>query len=211
MATRNATPIVTEPRQVPQNSQKTIWDAVDDLRTKGTSSFVSREGVRVFSLSQPDPTVTAPSRNPQASERVPQAQQMTTLSHWTPVVTWSPPTYLDPDQFRVDAAFDGTILEVGGDSFIARLVNKLDENDVQEDAEFAFDEVSKADRSLIRLGAMFYWFIGRTEKPHGQQSNTSLLRFRRLPAWTESDVIAARTRAGILRAVLPLDSVHEET
>jgi hypothetical protein len=150
------------------------------------------------------------SGNPRVTESV--SQVLTgDVSRWAPIVTASPHTYLDPDQFRIEAAFDGTVLHVGDDSFIARLENKLDPNDIQEEAEFAFNEIPSADKPLIARGAMFYWFIGKTEKPHGQQGNTSLIRFRRLPVWTEHAVTGAKTRASFLRAILPLDAVHDET
>lgn len=211
MATRSIEHTASDPLQVRQNTQTSIWDAFDALHTKGSSTFATREGIRVLSLAQTERAATSPSSNPQVTERLPQTLQTTTVSDFAPVVTWSPPTNLDPDRFRVDAAFDGTILEVGRESFIARLVNKLDPIDVQEDAEFAFSEIPRADRSLIAPGAMFYWFIGRTEKLHGQQSNSSLIRFRRLPVWLESDLTAAQIRASFLRALLPLDGVDDET
>jgi hypothetical protein len=117
---------------------------------------------------------------------------------------------LDPERFRILAAFDGTVLSVNGNRFIARLVNKLDPSDIREEAEFSVSEVPNPDRSLITEGSMFYWHIGIAEKPHGQQSKSSLIRFRRLPPWEERDIEEAKTRAEFLHAVLPLDGAEEE-
>lgn len=211
MPIRSITPTPSEPVQLRPSTQMSIWDAVNAMRSKGSSTLSTREGVRIFSLREPEGAASPPAGNSQVRERLSQKNQMIPVSGWAPVVTWSPPTSLDPDQFLVDAAFDGTILEVGIESFVARLTNKIDPKDIQEDAEFAFSEVPKADQSLIARGAMFYWFIGKTEKPHGQQSNTSLLRFRRLPTWTDADIASAQTRASFLRALLPLDAVNDET
>jgi hypothetical protein len=90
--------------------------------------------------------------------------------------------------------WEGVVLEVLSDSFLARLVD-LTHTGPDEEAEFPFDEVSEEDRSLIRPGAIFYWNIGYHNSYSGQRTRTSIIRFRRLPAWTREEIETAEREA----------------
>jgi hypothetical protein len=201
-----------EPFQLFRESQRSLWDDVVKVPHLGSFSVPSAEGVRIFSTAVPE--VFRPSEilsNSTQSRRISQNDPVkaSALRGITSVAYALPPA-LDPERFRILAAFDGTVLNVNGDHFIARLVNKLDASDIREEAEFIISEVPDADRPLISEGSMFYWHIGITEKPHGQQSKTSLIRFRRLPNWEERDIDDAKARALFLRAVLPLHGAEDE-
>jgi hypothetical protein len=90
--------------------------------------------------------------------------------------------------------WEGVVLEVLSDSFLARLVD-LTRTGPDEEAEFPLDEVSEEDRPLIRPGAIFYWNIGYHNSYSGQRTRTSIIRFRRLPAWTREEIEAAKREA----------------
>jgi hypothetical protein len=90
--------------------------------------------------------------------------------------------------------WEGVVLEVRSDSFLTRLVD-LTLPGPDEEAEFSLDEVSEEDRPLIRPGAIFYWNIGYHTSYSGQRTRTSLIRFRRLPAWTREELEAAKREA----------------
>lgn len=90
--------------------------------------------------------------------------------------------------------WEGVVLEVLSDSFLARLVD-LTRTGLDEEAEFPVNEVSEEDRPLIRPGAIFYWNIGYHNSYSGQRTRTSIIRFRRLPAWTREEIEAAKREA----------------
>src|SRR5207244_61632 len=179
-------------------SQESLWDAILRASHHGSFSVPSEKGVRVFSTSSPVSRFRPKEvlANRLQSTRPRQGEDALALPGRTikSVLDASPPP-LDQEHFRILAAFDGTVLDLNGDSFVARLVNKIDPSDVREEADFVLAEVPDADHDLVKVGSMFYWHIGITEKPHGQQSKTSLIRFRRLPAWEQTDIDAAKTRA----------------
>ncbi|HEY5864217.1 MAG TPA: hypothetical protein VI542_01480 [Candidatus Tectomicrobia bacterium] len=90
--------------------------------------------------------------------------------------------------------WEGVVVEVLSDSFLTRLVD-LTRTGPDEEAGFPVDEVSEEDRPLIRPGAIFYWNIGYHNSYSGQRTRTSIIRFRRLPAWTREEIEAAKREA----------------
>jgi hypothetical protein len=90
--------------------------------------------------------------------------------------------------------WEGQVLEVLHDSFTARLTDRSARNG-KEDAELSFSEVSSDDMPLLKPGAIFYWTIGRHTDSTNRPRILSELRFRRLPTWTEEEVIQASLEA----------------
>lgn len=84
----------------------------------------------------------------------------------------------------------GYVTEVGKDTFRSRITTMVGEGHAQ-DAEIYTEEVDVDDRSLIKPGATFYWSIGYLDRPSGRL-RTSVLRFRRLPVWTDKEIEAAK-------------------
>lgn len=92
----------------------------------------------------------------------------------------------------------GVVLSVEEDAFVAELQsNKPDTH--PEEAEFGFDEVGDYDRDLVTEGSIFYWTIGYRQEGSGPRRRTSMLVFRRLPAYSASELVAARDRARALK------------
>lgn len=89
----------------------------------------------------------------------------------------------------------GTVLEIKANSFLARLTDLSQEQLVEEHAEIDISEVVDDDRELVREGAVFYWYLGYLSLVLGQRINASIIRFRRLPVWTEQELEVARQRA----------------
>jgi hypothetical protein len=98
--------------------------------------------------------------------------------------------------------WEGTVTKVLESSFVARLSDKTERSNPNEQALFNFDEVSLDDRRLIRAGSSFYWVIGTEQTPAGQIRNVSMLRFRRVPSWTRSALESAADRASRVREVI---------
>jgi hypothetical protein len=106
-----------------------------------------------------------------------------------------------PEYLLVLQKWEGTVLSRGRDSFQARLTNK---NQVcpDEEAEILLDEVSEDDLPLVTPGAVFYWSIGYHVGTNKQKKRVSIIRFRRLPSWTEKELQQANEQADRLRDLL---------
>jgi hypothetical protein len=98
------------------------------------------------------------------------------------------------DFFTSLQAWEGIVLEVMPDSFWARLLD-LTNTGADEEAELPMNEISDDDKPLVRPGAIFYWDIGYHTSYSGQRMRSSLIRFRRLPAWTQREIDAAEREA----------------
>ena len=104
------------------------------------------------------------------------------------------------DYFISLQEWEGAVVQISTDSFLARLVDLTQQNP-DEEADFLLDDVSDEDRKLVAPGAVFYWCIGyRVRK--GQRSRTSEIRFRRLPAWTEREVEESKHKAAELQRAI---------
>lgn len=58
----------------------------------------------------------------------------------------------------------------------------------EEQAMLSLEHVPPPDRKLVVPGAVFYWSVGYEDTPTGTRRTISVLRFRRLPAWTHGDM-----------------------
>lgn len=81
-----------------------------------------------------------------------------------------------------------TVEEVHETEFTAVLRSLRDIRDSEKSAEIPREEVSMDDLELLTPGAVFYWTIGYETSPAGTRRRFSLIKFRRLPAWTEKDL-----------------------
>lgn len=104
------------------------------------------------------------------------------------------------DGFIVVSKWAGCVIEVGRDRFWASLVDVVGRDDQELEGEFPMEEVSDPDIGLVCEGAEFYWAVGYRIQASGQRSRESLLRFRRLPAWSSEEVERALERANLLTA-----------
>ncbi len=105
--------------------------------------------------------------------------------------------------FKVLQKWEGYVLEVGEDTFTARLFTLLGEGAERGSelvAEIYINAVPKEDRKLIEEGAVFYWSIGISSRG-GTDRKSSIIRFRRLPAWSEREIADAYAEAARLKAL----------
>lgn len=116
-----------------------------------------------------------------------------------PVVTQ--PTFPRLDYGEALQKWEGQVLWLTTDGFVAKLADLTGEGP-EEDAEFSLDDVSVADRPLVKPGGVFYWSVGYRVAVRGQRSRESVLRFRRLPTWSKADRQEAATRAAGWKARL---------
>jgi hypothetical protein len=90
--------------------------------------------------------------------------------------------------FRLLQQWEGVVSGVTGDVFTAVLRDLTNRSSSEESASFEIDQIDPPDRRLIVPGAVFYWWIGYRDSPTGTRWTVSTIRFRRLPAWTRSDM-----------------------
>lgn len=114
------------------------------------------------------------------------------------------PAALSDDRFQVLQKWEGTVLEVEGGILYARLKD-LTQDSPNEEVEIELEEVLSDDRSLVQPGASFYWSIGYLHKSHGQRLRASEIRFRRIPGWTEDDILAAEMQVRVDETFYNLD------
>lgn len=113
----------------------------------------------------------------------------------------SPPALtLRQEAFNTLQKWEGYVIELRTDTFLARLTPIKGEGPDQ-DVEIYLSEVDAADCALIQPGAIFYWSIGYLDRPSGR-IRASLIRFRRLPVWSQPDLEAAKAEAEKLRELL---------
>jgi hypothetical protein len=114
------------------------------------------------------------------------------------------PAALNDEQFQVLQKWEGVVLSLEDNIFWARLKDRTNDNP-DEEVEIELDEVLPDDRELVEPGAAFYWSIGHLHKAHGQRIRASEIRFRRIPGWTEEDIMAAKRQVSIDRSFYNLD------
>ena len=115
-------------------------------------------------------------------------------SQGTPIVVPRSEPFILKDVLLPLESWEGVVEHVDPDGgwFSARL---LSESGPEEIAEFDLVEVSRGDRDLVQQDAIFYWTIGYRETLAGQRSRESVIRFRRLPVWSERELEEARQEA----------------
>ena len=103
-------------------------------------------------------------------------------------------------KFKALQRWEGTVLSTTRDGFYA-LLRDLDSAKAEEKTLFSSEEVSPDDHSLIAMGAVFYWYVGYETTASGQRKLTANVRFRRIPAWTRSQIEDVRNKAKQLEAL----------
>ena len=89
--------------------------------------------------------------------------------------------------FRILQKWQGIVTAVAEESFTVRLLDLMRDMP-EEEAEISLDEVSDDERPLVKEGAVFLLHVGYATSEGGQRSRTAILRFRRLPVWTDSEL-----------------------
>lgn len=102
------------------------------------------------------------------------------------------------DRFRLLQKWEGTVTACSQQEFTAVLREK---GQPDQEATFDLEEVPEGDRELIVAGAVFHWSIGYRDR-RGQRSRESIIRFRRLPAWTRRELERADQEADEIIAAL---------
>lgn len=108
-------------------------------------------------------------------------------------------------RFAVLQKWEGTVSAIAEGEFVAVIRDLTIPSLPEEEATFSMEEVSEADRSLLALGAVFYWSIGYELTLSGNRQRVSLIRLRRLPAWTRREIEDVRRDAEKLAHLFGID------
>lgn len=180
------------------------WDNMSDTRAVlDCRSVLSRKRLRMTSVSYKE-VIGSPVTRVRDNDT--DGVQERTVVPLPPVRL--PPVRLYPERFHDLQKFEGTVLTVSSDSFMARLQDKTNQLP-EEEAEFPLEEVMPGDRELVEVGAVFYWTIGYERKVYGQQSRSSVIRFRRIPSWSTQEIEDAKDSANTFLSFLDLNSANE--
>lgn len=115
-----------------------------------------------------------------------------------------PPTLPFPDQYAAGSQstlhalqeWEGYVLEIHGDEFVARLVDlTAGATHEEEEATIPLEELSAIDAAALREGGIFRWVIGYQLDPSGTKKRVSQIVFRDLPRLTEDDIQRGRAWA----------------
>lgn len=87
-----------------------------------------------------------------------------------------------------------------------RIFDLVHKENPEVTTSISMDEIDMEDRDLIVSGAVFYWSVGYSQSSSGRR-RSSVIRFRRLPAWTRSELSRAREEAD--RLVALFGAAHE--
>ena len=120
-------------------------------------------------------------------------------------------TKIRPSTERKRASFnslqewEGTVSKIDKETFCALLFDvTAGRSNPVEEMEFPVSDIGADSLPLFREGAVFRWSIGyRIE--NGTKERSSQIVFRRLPAWTASDLAAASKRASELAKSISWD------
>lgn len=121
-----------------------------------------------------------------------------------PIFSLPPLQTIVQEYFQAIQKWEGQVTSVGEDSFYAQIRPIVGEGTAEQVAEIYIDDVAESDRPLIELGAIFYWSIGYLDRPSGRL-RASILRFRRLPSWTELELKHAEVTTRELRELLDVE------
>lgn len=111
------------------------------------------------------------------------------------------------ERFELLQQFEGTVMRIEGDEFQARYRDLTNPDQPDETAWFQQADIADGDRALLVLGGVFYWSIGYSVVG-GTKRRTSEVRFRRLPAWSRTELAAAHDLAARWDHLLGPDGVR---
>ena len=108
----------------------------------------------------------------------------------------SAPTTFPASTFHAIQEWEGYVVEVGPEEFVARLVDLTANSTYEgEEAIVPLEEISEDDANRIRVGSVFRWVIGYERSAAGTKKRVSQFVLRDLPAVTRTDLRDGNTWA----------------
>jgi hypothetical protein len=103
------------------------------------------------------------------------------------------------DSFAVLKRWEGSVTAINGNVITAEVVDLDSQIPLKEEIEIEFEDISEEDKSLVEIGAVFYWSVGYSTSIDRTVMRGSVFRFRRLPAWSRSELLRSKTYAKNLK------------
>lgn len=97
-------------------------------------------------------------------------------------------SYVNNKVEDIKQIWNGTVISCNDEELTARLEDSTDPSKPDEMVVLSLEEIENKDKPLIKIGAMFLWHIGYRYGPKYPRERFSIIRFRRLPKWTEEEV-----------------------
>ncbi len=91
--------------------------------------------------------------------------------------------------------WSGTVIAFDNDEIQVRLEDLTNPSGPDEFVVLGEEEIDPQEQALIQKGAMFLWHIGYRQGPKYPKERFSKIRFRRLPGWTEAELLEAEKTA----------------
>ena len=138
-----------------------------------------------------------------SEERICEFAKVDSLQTKTSVSSGSEDTILDypvrplPEplkgNFKLLQFWEGIVSSIDDnrEEFIARISDKSDPANADEEITLSMDEVDPNDMPLLAPGAVFYWSIGYADYPGRPRTRESRIKFRRLRQWTRLELNVA--------------------
>jgi hypothetical protein len=99
--------------------------------------------------------------------------------------------------------WDGYILNIRPDAFVARLTNLTSEEEADAaEATIPLEELDEGSIAKLKPGRLFRWSIGFEHSRSGQRTRVSRIVVRDLPAWTSAELDRAWREAEELAGLL---------
>ena len=100
--------------------------------------------------------------------------------------------------FIVLQKWEGEVIEINEKeaTFKASLIDKTKKDKyIVEEAEMYIEDLSKDDKTLLKIGSRFYWYIGYLDDKNGQRTKVSHIYFVRTPKWNKYDIETLKKNA----------------
>lgn len=112
------------------------------------------------------------------------------------------PEFATYNRFIVTQKWEGHVVQRKENSITAVISDLTNPSNPPEEIVFDTDEISESDWTLVEPGAVFYWHVGYQDDVNGQRTRSSSFRFRRLPAWSHSEIVRAKREADELFKII---------
>ena len=122
------------------------------------------------------------------------------------VVSQQPRPHAKVDSAVSVQAWEGEVLGINGESFSVKLSDKTDRSAQDTFTEIDLSEIDRDDLDLVRPGAIFYWYVSYELRASGKK-RSSMMRFRRMPAWTADDLKRTEAYADDLFSSLTFEHI----
>lgn len=101
--------------------------------------------------------------------------------------------------FKLLQAWEGVVVSVSEAEFVAKIRDRTNRDNPEEEVTLPKEDISPSEKDQIVPGAVFYWSIGYKDAPGEPRRRVSQIRFRRLPAWSQTEISMANKYAETLR------------